>query len=108
MPIGILVNTTAIVLGGLLGSVMGDSLSGEFKETLTMVFGFCAMAMGITSVILMKNMPAVVLSVILGAIIGLLINLDGLIRRGTGNVLKAIHPGSYCCMPELFQVRRSC
>ncbi len=93
MPIGILVNTAAIVLGGLLGSLIGDRLSEEFKQTLTMVFGFCALAMGITSVILMKNMPAVVLSVILGAIIGLLINLDGMIRNGTGKALEAIHLG---------------
>lgn len=93
MPIGILVNTCAIVLGGLLGSVVGDKISEQFKQTLTMVFGFCAMAMGITSVILMNNMPAVVLSVILGAIIGLLISLDGLIRSASEKALKAIHLG---------------
>ena len=93
MPVGILVNVTAVVLGGFLGSIFGDSLSEEFKSTLTKVFGFCALSMGITSVVLMKNMPAVVLSVILGTILGLLLNLDGLIRRGTEKALKAIHLG---------------
>lgn len=53
MPVGILVNVTAVVLGGLLGSIFGDSLSEEFKSTLTKVFGFCALSMGITSIVLM-------------------------------------------------------
>ena len=93
MPIGVLVNVCAVVLGGFLGSIMGEKLSDNLKRTLTMVFGFCAMAMGITSTVLMKNMPAVILSVILGTIIGTLLNLDGLIRKGTGKALKAIHLG---------------
>ena len=91
LPIGIFVTVSAVVVGGLLGSLLGDKLSESFKHTMTQVFGLCAMAMGISSVVLMQNMPAVVFAVILGTLLGAVLNLDGLIRRGTGRGLQALH-----------------
>ena len=90
MPTGVMINVAAVVLGGLLGSAAGGKLPEELKQTMTTVFGICAMAMGIASVVLMQNMPAVVFAVIIGTLIGILLNLNGLIRRGTGKVLKAL------------------
>lgn len=94
MPIGILVNVAVIVLGGILGTMMGDKLSEEFKTNLNTVFGCCAMTMGISSIVLMKNMPAVILAVILGTIFGMLIGLGKKIQmagmwmeRGIARVL---------------------
>ena len=91
MPVGILVNTTVIVLGGLLGSMIGEKLSEDLKRTMTTVFGVCAMAMGISSIVLMKNMPAVIFAVIVGTLTGVLIDIDGKIRSGTGKALSALH-----------------
>ena len=90
MPVGALVNCAAVVLGGLLGSLVGDRLSEGLKETLTTVFGVCALTMGITSVVLMRNMPAVVFAVIVGTLLGILLDLDGLIRKGTGKALDGL------------------
>ena len=39
------------------------------------------MTMGISSIILMKNMPAVILSIILGTVIGLIIHFGKLIQK---------------------------
>lgn len=75
MPIGIIIDVIAVAIGGLLGSVIGHKLSEEFKRQMNMVFGACALGMGIASIVLMKNMPAVVFSVIAGTIIGLAIKL---------------------------------
>ncbi|MBQ6551387.1 MAG: DUF554 domain-containing protein, partial [Lachnospiraceae bacterium] len=90
MPVGILVNVGAVVIGGFLGSLMGEKMSGTLKDTLTKVFGFCALAMGITLVVRMVNMPAVVFAVISGTIIGTALDLDTRIRRGTGKALSAL------------------
>ena len=49
-------------------------------ETLNLVFGACSMAMGIGSIILMKNMPAVVLAVIVGTVLGLAVRLGARIQ----------------------------
>lgn len=90
MPIGIMVNVASVVVGGFFGSLMGHRLSDQLKTTMTTVFGICAMSMGVSSIPLMKNMPAVIFAVILGTLIGILLDIDGHIRRGTGAVLKKL------------------
>lgn len=65
MPmIGIVVNVLCVILGGLTGTVFGKRLSSDFTEKLNAVFGVCAAGMGISSIVLMENMPAVILSVV--------------------------------------------
>ena len=39
MPIGVIINALAVVIGGLLGNVAGQRLSDTFKEKLTTIFG---------------------------------------------------------------------
>ena len=84
MPVGILVNALSIVAGGLIGLFVEDRLDLDFKENLNMIFGVCAMGMGISSVMLMRNMPAVIFSVVIGTAIGLMIHLGDKIQKGAG------------------------
>lgn len=81
MPIGVITNALVVAVGGIVGALAGDKISNAFKENLNMVFGACAMAMGISSIVLMENMPAVVFSVIVGTSIGLAIQLGQRIDR---------------------------
>ncbi|MBQ6222954.1 MAG: DUF554 domain-containing protein [Solobacterium sp.] len=86
MPVGIIINVLSVVLGGLCGSVVKDRLSDTYKDTLNMIFGLSAFGMGISSVVLMRNMPAVIFSVILGTSLGLLIHLGDNINRFVTNL----------------------
>lgn len=90
MPIGVIINALAVVIGGLLGNVAGQRLSDTFKEKLTTIFGACAMTMGIGSMMKTQNMPVVILAVIAGTIIGLNIRLDGKITAGARQLEKMI------------------
>lgn len=81
MPIGIIVNCLGVIIGGILGSLIGPRLTESFKANLNLVLGACAMTMGISSISLMKNMPVVILSVILGTVIGLIIHLGNLTQK---------------------------
>lgn len=90
MPIGILANGLAIFIGGLIGMKLGPKFSEHFKTNLNTTFGACAMAMGISSIVLMKNLPAVVLAVILGTITGLVIHLGEKISAGAMLMQKGI------------------
>lgn len=88
MPIGVFLNVAAVAVGGLLGSVLSSKLSEELKTQMNFIFGICAMGMGIVSVILMKNMPAVILSVVVGSIIGISLKLGKGINTLTSKLLK--------------------
>ena len=96
MPLGVIVNCLGIIIGGILGTFIGPRLSESFKTNLNLVFGACAMTMGISSIALMKNMPAVILSVILGTVIGLAIHLGTIIQNmgmGMEKIISKIIPG---------------
>ena len=92
MPLGVICNVLAVAAGGILGARMGNRLSPEFREKLNQVFGICSIGIGISSVTLMKNMPAVILALILGTVAGILIRLGNAISKG-GRKLAGLFPG---------------
>lgn len=75
MPIGVIINTIVIFLGGIAGALLGNKLPEKYKEQLNLIFGLCSMGMGISSIVLMKYMPAVVFALIIGTIVGLVFKL---------------------------------
>ena len=75
MPIGVIINTIAIFLGGIAGALLGDKLPEKYKEQLNLIFGLCSMGMGISSIVLMKYMPAVAFALIIGTIVGVVLKL---------------------------------
>ena len=85
--IGIIVNVLSVGLGGLVGALCGRRLPEHFRTGLNAIFGICAMGMGISSITLMENMPAVIMAVILGTSVGLLIHLGDRITA-FGNLLQ--------------------
>lgn len=69
MPTGIIINVLSVAIGGLIGTLAGHKLSLDFKENLNMIFGVCAMTMGISSIVLMENMPAIIFACLLGPVV---------------------------------------
>lgn len=55
-----------------------------------MIFGVCAMSMGISSIVLMENMPAVIFAVIFGTSIGMIFHLGDMINTASGGMQKVI------------------
>ena len=97
MPLGILINSLAIAIGGLIGAKSGGRLSDEFKEKLNLVFAMCSMGMGVVSIVLMENMPAVILSLILGTVIGVSVHLGARIESAgerMHRLMSRLIPGS--------------
>lgn len=88
MPLGIIINVTAVVLGALAGSLIKNRMPESLREGLTMISGVASMGMGISTIVLMENMPAVVFSLILGTAIGILIHFGDLIAAGAGPMQK--------------------
>lgn len=81
MPIGIIINALSVLIGGLIGGFAGDKIPERLRNSLPTVFGFAAISMGILKVVDTKNLTVVILSLILGAIVGELIDLEHRLER---------------------------
>ena len=90
MPIGVIVVVLAVVSGGLIGSVLGNRLPENIKTQMNSIFGLCSICMGVSAVMLMKNMPAVVLSMLVGTLIGLVLHIGTGIQKGCSSVLNRV------------------
>ena len=82
MPVGVICNVLAVAVGGVIGSACGNRLTQDFKDKLNLIFSVCAMGIGISAIVLMQNLPAVVLALITGTIIGAAMHLGERIERG--------------------------
>lgn len=82
MPIGVIINSTSIILGGIIGALMGNKLPEKYKINLTLVFAVCSLGMGVKAIGVMENMPAVIMALVFGTFFGLAINLGKLITNG--------------------------
>lgn len=90
MPIGVIIDAASVAIGGILGALAGHKLPAYLKTQLNIVLGLCSMGMGISSIGLMKNMPAVIFAIVLGSGIGLAVGLGGWINKGAEELQKPI------------------
>ncbi len=65
-------------------------MSTGLKDGLNMPFGICSMTMGFYAIVPMKNMAAVIFSIIIGTGFGLMIHLGDWINRGANQMQKLI------------------
>ena len=80
-PTGVLINVGAVLFGGLIGAIIGPKLPRDLRATLNLIFGACSMAMGISYIVKLETLPALMLAVIVGTAVGHLIHLEGGISR---------------------------
>ena len=90
MPTGIFADCGAIFLGGLIGWLIGGRIGERTRGFLTTIFGFCAASIGITSILRVNAMAPVILSVVLGSLIGDLCHLEEKITSLAGAALRKI------------------
>ncbi len=86
MPIGVIVNSLAVFLGSLIGAFLGDKIPEQSRTALSLTSGVASMAMGVSLILKMNTMPAVVLSLILGSAIGELIKFEKGIEWCVGRI----------------------
>ncbi|EFA8781432.1 DUF554 domain-containing protein [Escherichia coli] len=84
MLTGPYVNGAAVIVGGLFGALIGTRIPDRVKTALPLTFGLCSVGLGINLVIKVKYMPAVVLAMVIGAIIGEMFFLEKQIGRVAG------------------------
>lgn len=80
MPIGVIVNALAVLFGGLLGALLGNRIPERLRNSFPLIAGLSSMSMGITNIVEMNKLPVVILSIVLGSVVGELIKLEQGIR----------------------------
>ena len=92
MPVGIVTNVSAVVIGGILGCLLGGRVTERWKKLLNDLLGVSAMTMGIVLILKGKNLSPVILSLLVGGVLGEALQLEkrvnGLVIRITERVLK--------------------
>lgn len=79
--IGPYINGAAIVLGAFIGAALGGRVPEQLRHNLTLMFGLSSMGMGITMIAQVNAMPAMIISVLLGTLIGEIILLENGINK---------------------------
>ena len=79
--IGTIVNTLAAVVGGLLGTLLKKGIPERFADLVQKGLALCVLYIGIKGSLVGTNTLVTILSLVLGAILGELLNIDGGIER---------------------------
>lgn len=76
MPTGIMVNVSAVFIGGILGQLLKKHFPKCWIENLPLIFGLCATTMGIYYIKNLENLSPLVLAMIVGTMIGESLKLE--------------------------------
>lgn len=82
MPYGVIINCATVFVGGVIGAFLKNRSSEKLKEALPNIFGLSAITIGITLIIKLESLSAVILSMIVGTVIGELLNLEENLLNG--------------------------
>ena len=91
LPVGVIANSVAVAVGGVVGAAISPSLPERIRTSLPTVFGFSSCLIGISPAAKVVNLAPVILSMILGLLIGELLFLSTRIENGIRTVQKKLH-----------------
>lgn len=74
--LGTVVNAIAIIIGGLIGTFIRNGLKENYKKTLMNGVGLTVIIIGIMGAIKSENMILIIISIVLGSIIGEAIGIE--------------------------------
>lgn len=76
MPIGTFINITAVIIGSLIGLIMGSRFPQKVKTIAFQALGLISLLLGIQMALKVENPLTLIFSILIGAVIGQLINLE--------------------------------
>lgn len=78
---GVIVNALAVVLGSGLGLLLRRGLPQKFTEGLMQALGLSVVTIGILGISSEVNSMVIILSIVLGSLIGIALDIDGAVIR---------------------------
>ena len=74
--LGLWVNAATIILGGVLGSRLRGGIPEKYKDTIGYALALCVLTIGIQGAIRTENMMLVIVSAVVGSLIGEALRLE--------------------------------
>lgn len=84
--IGVIVNVITVILGSSIGLLFKKGIPERVTKAAMIGLGACTLYIGISGSLVGENTLILIVSVVLGAIVGTLLNIDGAINRLAGKV----------------------
>lgn len=84
--IGVIVNVITVLLGSSIGLLFKKGIPERVTKAAMIGLGACTLYIGISGSLVGENTLMLIVSVVLGAIVGTLLNIDGAINRLAGKV----------------------
>lgn len=78
---GVIVNVIAVLLGGSVGLLCKRGIPARLTDAVMLGLGLCTMYIGIDGALAGENVLIVIGAMVLGAIVGTLLDIDGAINR---------------------------
>lgn len=100
--IGVLVNTLAVVVGSLFGLALRKGIPAKLTAAAMTGIGLCTLYLGISGSLSGQKAIIAILSVVLGGMIGTMLDIDGAIQRLSDRVQKKVSPGAGARVGEGF------
>ena len=79
--LGVLVNVIMVIIGSIIGMIFKKSISKKATNTIMTGLGVCVLYIGITGSLCGKNVLILIISIVLGAITGTLLDIDENINK---------------------------
>lgn len=79
--LGVIVNTVAVLLGGSVGTLCKKGIPEKLSNAVMIGIGLCAVYIGIDGALAGNNTLVLIISMVLGAIVGTLIDIDDKLNR---------------------------
>ncbi len=79
--LGVIVNTLTVLLGSGVGLILKKGIPERVSSAAMAAIGLCTLYIGIDGALEGENLIVLIVSMVIGTVIGTLLNLDGLITR---------------------------
>ena len=74
--LGVLANSGAVLIGGIIGMLFGNRISSKYTDALMVALGLATMGMGVASVVGTTDVLCIIVCCSLGTVIGELLRID--------------------------------
>jgi uncharacterized membrane protein YqgA involved in biofilm formation len=79
--LGVLVNSVAVLIGGLIGLIFKSKISDKVSKPVMVGLGVCVLYIGISGSLQGENVLIAISAIVLGIITGTVLNIDDNINK---------------------------